>query len=231
MTAMILRLLEDRLPAGGDPVYLPQARRAIYVAAGHVTVEFPDGCTHVAAESAWLGEGEIAYLPAEDARLLRFELVSSLAEDTGQLRAAPAAASAVKLSMDIDLDPGFGWLMRCDRVSFPPGGIAHAHVHQGPGIRCCLEGEIRIESGGTMNRYGAGDAWFEDGREPVLAPTTEAAATSFVRCFLLPRGCKGRSSIRYARSADVAKPKTQRYRVLGERFIALDGSASASRSA
>ena len=98
MTAMILRLLEDRLPAGGDPVYLPQARRAIYVAAGHVTIEFPDGCTHVAAEAAWLGEGQIAYLPAEDARLLRFELVPSLAEDTGQLRSWPVSLSLIHIS-------------------------------------------------------------------------------------------------------------------------------------
>jgi hypothetical protein len=55
----------------------------------------------------------------------------------------------------------------------------------------------------------------------VLAPTSEEVETTFVRCFVLPRACKGRSSIRYVLKEDAARPKTQRYRVLGERFIAL----------
>ena len=42
-----------------------------------------------------------------------------------------------------------------------------------------------------------------------------------MRCFVLPRGCKGRSSIRYVRPDDAAKPKLQRYKVLGERYIEL----------
>ena len=114
--------------------------------------------------------------------------------------------------------------MRCDTVGFPKGGIAYTHVHQGPGIRVCLDGEIRIETEGAPHRYGPGDAWFESGLMPVLAPTSEDAETSFVRCFVLPRGCKGRSSIRYVRPEDATKPKTQRYRILAERFIELPTS-------
>ena len=105
--------------------------------------------------------------------------------------------------------------------AFPKSGIAYTHVHQGPGIRYCLEGAIEIESEGAKHRYGPGEAWFEAGSSPVLAPTSAEAETSFVRCFLLPRGCKGRSSIRYVRAEDASKPKAQRYKVLGERFIAL----------
>ncbi|HUH84295.1 MAG TPA: cupin domain-containing protein, partial [Stellaceae bacterium] len=119
------------------------------------------------------------------------------------------------------LDGGFPWLIRCDRVGFPKGGVAYVHVHQGPGIRYCLEGAIEIESDGRTHRYGPGEAWFEEGSVPVLAPTSKEAETSFVRCFVLPRGCKGRSSIRYVRPEDAAKPKPQRYKVLAERFIAL----------
>ena len=52
----------------------------------------------------------------------------------------------VQLEQFIDLDPGFDWLMRCDRVGFPPGGIAHTHVHQGPGIRYTVKGEIIMNS-------------------------------------------------------------------------------------
>ena len=70
---------------------------------------------------------------------------------------------------------------------------------------------------------GPGEAWFEAGLTPVVAPTAKEMETTFVRCFVLPRACKGRSSIRYVRAEDAAKPKLQRYKVLGERFIALPG--------
>ena len=31
--------------------------------------------------------------------------------------------------------PAGDWLVRCDRVDFPPGGIAYTHTHPGPGLR------------------------------------------------------------------------------------------------
>lgn len=222
MTRLVLRFCEDRLPAAGDPVYLPAVERALYLIEGDVTVDFATGSVNQSAGSAWLGGGEIALFPgSEGARLLRWELLPLSARDQGELRAAPATRSGTKLAVEIDLDPDFGWLMRCDRVGFPKGGIAYTHVHQGPGIRYCIEGEIEIRSEGGATRYAAGEAWFESGPTPVLAPTSAERETSFVRGFVLPRGCKGRSSIRYVRPEDAAKPKPQRYKVLGERFIDL----------
>jgi hypothetical protein len=224
MSRRVLRLNEDRLPAAGDPVYLPALERAVYVAEGDVTVEFATGCISQGAGTAWLGGGAIALLPGPGgARLLRWELAAADAPGDGTLRSAPSAASETKLAVEIELDDGFGWLMRCDRVGFPKGGVAYTHVHQGPGIRYCLEGEIEIDSDGATRRYRPGEAWFELGPTPVLAPTSKESETSFVRGFVLPRGCKGRSSIRYVRAEDAAKPKPQRYKVLGERFIELGG--------
>jgi hypothetical protein len=221
MMHLALRLLEDRVPAGGDPVYLPAMARALYLVDGDATVETARGCTHHAQGSVWIGDAPVAVLPGrQGARILRWELAVP-SDDNGVLRAAPHCGSVVASSATIELDPGFGWLMRCDRVSFPKGGIAYTHIHQGPGIRYCLEGGIRIESEGHLNTYGPGEAWFEVGSSPVLAPTSPDAETSFVRCFILPRSCKGRSSIRYVRPEDAAKPKVQRYLVLGERFIEL----------
>lgn len=225
MPRFSLRLLEDRLPGGADPAYMPALNRAIYVIEGDATIETPDGCCHQASGSGWLGEAPIGIVPgASGVRLVRWELVGTAGGD-GLLRAAPSAKSDTRLVHEIELAPGFGWLMRCDRVSFPKGGIAYTHVHQGPGIRYCLEGAITIETEGRSHSYGAGEAWFEIGHEPVLAPTSEETETSFVRCFVLPRACKGRSSIRYVLREDAAKPKTQRYRVLGERFIELEPAA------
>lgn len=223
MKQFVFRLLEDRLPPGGDPAYLPATTRALYLVEGDATVESALGSTHQAGGSAWLGDSAIALLPGgEGARILRWELVEP-AEGDGVLRAAPQCTSVAANVATIALDPGFGWLMRCDRVGFPKGGIAYTHIHQGPGIRYCLEGGIRIESEGHVSAYGPGEAWFENGASPVLAPTSPDSETSFVRCFVLPRSCKGRSSIRYVRPEDASKPKVQRYRVLGERFIDLPG--------
>jgi hypothetical protein len=223
MTSLVLRLNEDRLPNGGDRVYLPALNRALYVIDGDLTVETATGCANHLHGSAWLGDGEIALLPgAAGARLLRWELASIAAGDDGTLRSAPGCSSAAKLAATIALDGRFAWLMRCDRVGFPKGGTAFTHVHQGPGIRYCLEGRIQIDSDSATHHYGPGEAWFEVGPAPVLAPTSDETETSFVRCFVLPRGCKGRSSIRYVRPEDAARPKPQRYKVLGERFIALE---------
>lgn len=224
MTRVVLRLHEDRLPEAGDPVYLPALARAVYVIEGNLTVEFATGCASQPAGSAWLGEDVIALIPgAGGARILRWELAAASTREEGALRSAPSAVSAVKLAAEIELEPGFGWLMRCDRVGFPKGGIAYTHVHQGPGIRYCLEGGIEIESEGSTHGYGPGEAWFELGPTPVLAATSKETETAFVRGFVLPRGCKGRSSIRYVRPEDAARPKPQRYKVLGERFIELPG--------
>lgn len=222
MQRFVLRLLDDRVPANGDPVYLPAIpARTLYVVEGDATVETAVGCTHRDRNSAWIGDNAVAVLAGgQGARLLRWELVAPT-EDQGVLRAAPHCELVVANSATIDLDPGFGWLMRCDRVSFPKGGVAYTHIHQGPGIRYCLEGGIRIETEGHVNVYGPGEAWFESGSAPVLAPTSPDAETTFVRCFILPRSCKGRTSIRYVRPEDASKPKVQRYRVLGERFIEL----------
>jgi hypothetical protein len=220
--AMILQLREDRLSASSDPVYLPAVERALYVLDGEATVEFPDGCSGQSTGSAWLGSSDIAILAkGGDVRLLRWELVAGDAADQGLLRSAPGAVSELLLSAGVELDTRFGWLMRCDRVGFPKGGIAYTHVHQGPGIRYCLEGRIEIETEGSTHEYGPGEPWFESGSSPVLAPTSKETETAFVRCFVLPRSCKSRTSIRYVKPEDASRPKTQRYKVLGERFIDL----------
>jgi hypothetical protein len=219
---MVLRLHEDRLSASGDPVYLPAVERAIYVIEGGVTVEFPDGCSGQSAGSAWLGSSDIALLPkGGGVRLLRWELIAGEFAHQGSLASAPGSSSELKLSAEVELDPRSGWLMRCDQVRFPKGGIAFTHVHQGPGIRYCLEGQIEIQTEGSTHHYGPGEPWFESGASPVLAPTSEELETAFVRCFVLPRSCKSRTSIRYVNPEDASKPKTQRYKVMGERFIEL----------
>jgi hypothetical protein len=142
---IVLRLNEDRLPAGGAPVYLPAIERSVYLLEGDVTVECAGGSTRQSSGTTWLGCEEVALIPGTaGARVLRWELDTAFTGDRGMLLAAPGAQSEVKLSEEVGLDPRFGWLMRCDQVSVPKGGIAHNHVRQGPGIHYCLDGQIEI---------------------------------------------------------------------------------------
>ena len=112
-----------------------------------------------------------------------------------------------------------GWLMRYDRVDFPPGGIAYRHTHPGPGIRYLLHGSLRIDSGGETHEYGPGEAWFESGPEPVLATASETEETAFVRVLLLPPRVGGKRTIRYVDPADEERPKLQRATVFLEQPV------------
>jgi quercetin dioxygenase-like cupin family protein len=149
------------------------------------------------------------------ATLLRWELVPVDAP-AGE---ASGADSSLALSRAVTLTQPGGCLMRCDRVDFPAGGIAYPHTHRGPGIRCLLAGELRVEVNGESQAIRPGGAWFEAGPDPVLARASEREPTSFVRLMILPRELKGKPSIRYVRPEDEDKPKTQTYQVFCDEFI------------
>ncbi len=114
------------------------------------------------------------------------------------------------LSAEVDLEPASRWIVRCDRVDFPPGGVAYRHVHPGGGIRRLLFGSIRIEAPDHTAEYGPGGAWFEGAGYPVLATASATEPTAFVRVLVLPAEWEGRRTIRYLDPADEAKPKLQR---------------------
>jgi hypothetical protein len=129
------------------------------------------------------------------------------------------ADAGAKLAAPVEVDGD--WLMRCDRVDFPPRGIAYRHTHPGPGIRCLLFGSIRIESGGETHEFGPLEPWFESGPEPVLAFASEDEETAFVRVMLLPREWEGKRTIRYVDAADEDKPRLQRATVFFDEPIKL----------
>ncbi len=129
--------------------------------------------------------------------------------------------AGAKLAVEVELAGGVGWLMRCDRIDFPPGGVAYRHTHPGPGIRYLLSGSIRIESDGKSHEYGPSQAWFESGSAPVYAAASETDETAFVRVMLLPREWEGKRTIRYVDPADDENSKLQRATVLLDQPIDL----------
>jgi quercetin dioxygenase-like cupin family protein len=212
-----LRLYTDVLPSKAAlAAPLAAATRAIYVREGDATIRAAGQAATLGVNSAWHGGVACAVTAGNNgAVLLRWEMVAvdAPAGEAAGADSRLAAAQPVELP-----DPG-GYLMRLDRVDFPPGGIAYLHTHRGPGIRCLLAGELRVEVNGASHTLKPGEAWFEAGPDPVLAHASERAPTSFARVMILPRELKGKSSIRYVRPEDEAQPKTQRYQVFCDEFI------------
>jgi hypothetical protein len=208
-----LRLYLDRFDAKSVPGGLPAVvARAVYVVEGSIAVRHgettpmtlgPNSAMSM-ARACSIGGGS---LPG---RALRWELVPRGSRG----ETAAGQESRRLLSAPMTLDAPDGYLLRCDRVDFPPGGEALTHTHQGGGIRCLLAGSIRIETLGQSHRYGPFAAWFEPGPSAVYAAADEQIASAFARVMVLPRALLGgKTSIKYVNPDDLDKPKSQRYQI------------------
>jgi len=196
-----LALYEDVL-APGARRELAGCNRVLYVASGEAS--------GVRADQAWLGADDVTVEAGDEgATVLRWELTDWEPE-------------GAKLAAHLDLDPWAEHLVRCDRVDFPPGGIAYRHTHPGAGIRCLLSGSIRIQgANGADETYGPFDAWFEAAGHAVLATASESEPTAFVRVMVLTREWEGKRTIQYLDPADEERPKLQRATILLEAPVQL----------
>jgi len=213
-----LRLTEDRLGPGA-PLTLSPAPRVLYARNGAARLTALATTAHLEAGTAWHGVGDAVLLADAPAVLLRFELIDAAQLDRCD---AEGAESRPLLEHAIELDPARGWLMRCDRVDFAPGGVALPHGHKGGGIRCLLVGTLEVTVGECAPRLmRPGDAWFESGREPVVARASPETATAFVRVSILPREIRGQSSIVYVDPADTGKGRPRQYTVYVDEPLVL----------
>lgn len=203
-----LRLTQSNVAPGGV-LALDAAgiNHAVYVVHGSVNV----GGKDYGDDTAWHGR-DVARLTAGAAGAVLW-LWDLAPIGAAQESAAPSACTLLKLRQELAWPIADSLLMRCDSVSFPPGGCAYLHTHQGPGIRCLIEGGIRIDTGGTSHSYGPGNAWFEAGPEPVFAQAAADRPSRFIRVMVLPARLKGQSSIAYVNAEDRDKPKSQRYKI------------------
>ena len=88
--------------------------------------------------------------------------------------------------------------------------------------RCLLEGALEVTVGDRLPRLmRPGDAWFESGREPVLAKASPEMPTAFVRVSILPREIRGQSSIVYVDPADAARGRPRQYTVYVDEPLVL----------
>lgn len=210
----ILRLVEDVF-SDGAVMTLGAEPRMIFVLHGELSVAgmpVTDGET-------WHGDGAARFAAGPGGAMCwRYELSPSVGDDAV---IAHGVASRTKLAAPLEYLPDGELLFRGDSVGFPPGGTAMLHRHQGPGIRCLIEGGIRIETHGRSTSYGPGGAWFESGPEPVFAQAAHDRPSRFIRVMILPQSLLGKSSIQYVNEEDKAKPKSQSYKVYADMPITL----------
>ena len=225
-----LRLYEDVLSNDGAEIQLPPLPRMIFVAHGSITIA--GGSLH--DDQVWSGEDAVALKPGRDgATLWRWELAGNQAgagtlvgqELAGQELVRQRIASREKLAARLEMLPKGRLLLRGDSVAFPPGGCAYLHRHQGPGIRCLLEGGIRIDTHGRSTSYGPGGAWYESGPDPVFAQAADRP-TRFIRAMILPVAYLGKSSVEYLNEDDKAKPKSQQYKIFADLPLTVANASS-----
>src|SRR5262245_4568603 len=200
----VLALYEDVLSNGAE-LALPAAARVIFLVHGGARI----GERALADGETWHGEAAVTIIGGDSgATCWRYELAARPSP-------APVAAgvrSREKLTASLDTLPAGELLLRGDSVAFPPGGCALPHRHQGPGIRCLIEGSIRIDTAGRSTSYGPGGAWYESGPEPVFAQAAPRQSR-FIRVMILPRALLGKSSLQLVDPADAAKPRAQQYQI------------------
>jgi hypothetical protein len=207
----MLRLCEDVLSNHGA-MELPALPRMIFVVHGSVAI----GDRTLRDDEAFGGEGAIMLKAGSaGATVWRWELIIREA-DFGRPPPGSGIVSHEKLAVMLAAAPTGALLLRGDSVAFPPGGCAYLHRHQGPGIRCLIEGGIRIDTQvGNQVRstsYGPGGAWYETGPDGVFAQAADRP-TRFVRVMILPCAYLGKSSVEYLNEEDKAKPKSQSYKI------------------
>lgn len=209
-----LTLHADEIATGAS-MHFPPAARALcawYVVSGSVRMRNAYTAAAFSANSAFFSVDVIEVTGGSvPAVVLRWEL--AVAGSRLDPRSSTDIASRELLSAAMDLDPARDYLLRLDRVDFPPGGVALRHTHAGGGIRCLLEGSIEIDTQGAKHTYAPLEAWFEAGPDPVFAQASATQPTAFARMMVLPRALLGKSSISYVNAEDLAKPKNQRYQI------------------
>jgi hypothetical protein len=214
----VLRLYEDVLSTAESLEFRLQALpRFIFVVHGSATIagkRFKDG-------EAWQGENEAVVKPGPGGvTCWRWELARG--DQGSTVAAAPGMMTHEKLTAFLETMPKGDLLMRGDSVAFPPGGCAYTHVHQGPGIRCMIEGGIRIDTHNRSTSYGPGGAWYETGPDPVFAQAAAGVPSRFIRVMILPRAYLGKSSIQYVKDEDKDKPRTQQYKIYADAPISFE---------
>ena len=215
-----LRLYKDEIAPEAVATLDTRGVTAIYIVSGGLRVRTGGFGGVVGANSAFYAP-DMPQLSGGSfpTMMLRWQLARAGARDA--TATGVGVTGSQLLAAPMQLDTSKNYLLRCDRVDFPPNGEALTHTHSGGGIRCLLFGGIAIHTKDEVHHYAPHGAWFEAGPDPVYATTLATDVSAFARVMILPRELLGKSSITYVNAEDIDKPKTQKYQVFIDTPIEL----------
>ncbi len=182
----LLKLFHDELAANAAVNPGLQAQHTIiYVWKGSATIN----AELVKADSATYVE-DFATIKAspKDAVLWRWELVPET--DPLHLLQGDGVNSVLRISRRVkmfELVPTSKWLFRLDCIVDNEGSTG-LHSHPGSGIRCMLNGQLRVRSdkGESSDNCRPGDCWYEEGAYPLVSTTDPGNKATFLRGMVLP---------------------------------------------
>ena len=181
-----LRLYHDTLGPGTRSVPNLEAQHSnVYIFDGSVMVNgspFEKDTAMYARDTLDIEAGPMG------AKVWRWELVR--ASEPNNLATGEGVTSRLRMSRHIrmfDLVPTSKWLFRLDCITENQGSTG-LHSHPGSGIRCMIDGQIRIESdkGECADNRSPGDVWYEEGSYPLVSTTDPGNKATFLRGMVLP---------------------------------------------
>jgi hypothetical protein len=124
----------------------------------------------------------------DGAVIWRWELVRTDAPNN--LARGDGVSSRLRMSRRIrmfELVPTSKWLFRLDCI-YNNRGSTGLHSHPGSGVRCMLEGQLRVESekGECSDNRLPGDCWYEEGSYPLVSTSDPGETADFLRGMVLP---------------------------------------------
>jgi len=181
-----LRLYQDRFTPHANCIPDLEAQHSIvYACDGSITVngQLLERDTAVYRQDVSSMEAE-----SDGAWVWRWELART--SEPNNLAQGQGISSHIAMSRRIkmfELVPTSKWLFRLDAILGSDGSTG-LHSHPGSGIRCLLEGHMRVESekGECSDSRRPGDAWYEEGSYPIVSSSDEGEKRSFLRGMILP---------------------------------------------
>ena len=181
-----LRLYHDRLDA--DAISTPdlQAQHSIlYIYEGSAVIN-----EELVKKDAAAYCRDVAQLTAgpNGAEVWRWDLVRTA--QPNNLAQGEGIESHLRMSRRIrmfELVPTSKWLFRLDCIIDNEGSTG-LHSHPGSGIRCMIEGQLRVESdkGECSDNKDPGDCWYEEGSYPLISTSDPGNKATFLRGMILP---------------------------------------------
>jgi hypothetical protein len=181
-----LRLYEDRLAPGAKSLRDLEAQHSImYVYEGSLAV---NGKLFKKDTAVYNKDVATIEVGPGGAWIWRWELVRTV--EPNNLAQGEGIKSHLLMSRRIrmfELVPTSKWLFRLDSIIDNEGSTG-LHSHPGSGIRCMLEGHLRVESekGECSDNRQPGDAWYEEGSYPLISTSDPGEKATFLRGMVLP---------------------------------------------